>query len=134
MRQGPSERPRTPVATPQKALIDLTGASGVVYRFERIDDLEQLPAIAGNFVYVRGEGRAATVICAGVDETLRRAGERLAEARLRHGAEGVYIRRNVSRRTRAQEHADIVGRHQPVMILAAELDGPVLAKSVPTPE
>ncbi len=126
MRQGPSERPRVPAPAPAKTLIDLTGASGAVYRFERVDDLEQLPAIAGNFVYVQGDGRAVIVICAGVDETLRRAGERLAEARQQHGAEGLYVRRNVSRRARAQEHADIVDHYRPVMILAAELDLPVL--------
>jgi hypothetical protein len=134
MRQGPIERPRAPAPAPQKTFIDLAGASGVLYRFERIDDLEQLPAIAGNFVYVQGEGRAATVICSGVDETLRRAGERLAEARQQHGAEDVYVRRNVSLRTRAQEHADIVDRHNPVMILAAELDRQVLSGPRPAPE
>ncbi len=134
MRQGPSERPRPPAPTPRRAFIDLAGASGAVYRFERVDDLEQLPAIAGNFVYVQGAGRAATVIGAGVDETLRRAGERLAEARQRHGAESLYVRRNISRRTRAEEHADIVDRHRPVMILAAELDRPVSAGPRPAPE
>jgi hypothetical protein len=134
MRQGPSERPRAPAPAPTRTFIDLAGASGATYRFERIDDLEQLPAIAGNFVYVQGEGRAATVICAGVDETLRRAGERLAEARLRHGAEGLYVRRNVSRRTRAQEHVDIVDHYRPVMILAAELDRPVSAGPRPAPQ
>jgi hypothetical protein len=128
MRQGTSDRPRVPAPAPAKTFIDLTGASGAVYRFERIDDLEQLPAIAGNFVYVQGQGRAVSVICAGVDETLRRAGDRLAEVRLRHGAESLYVRRNVSRRTRAQEHADIVDHHRPVVVLAAELDLPVSAR------
>ena len=71
-RQGKDERPRGAAAASPKVCIDLAGASGALYRFERIDDLERLPAIAGNFVYVRGSGRAVTVICAGADETLRR--------------------------------------------------------------
>jgi len=123
-RQVRDDRPRGAVAAPPKVCIDLAGASGALYRFERIDDLERLPAIAGNFVYVRGSGRSVTVICAGADETLRRAGAQLSEAKRRYDAESVYIRRNVSRRTREQEHTDIVGHYRPVMILAAELDGP----------
>ena len=90
-----------------------------------------MPAIAGNFVYVRGSGRAVTVICAGADETLRRAGAQLSDARRRYDAEAVYIRRNVSRRTREQEHTDIVDHYRPVMILAAELDGPGAAPERP---
>ena len=125
MRQARDERPRGPVAPPPRVCIDLAGASGALYRFERIDDLERLPAIAGNFVYVRGSGRAVTVICAGADETLRRAGAQLSDARRRYDAEAVYIRRNVSRRTRELEHTDIVDHYRPVMVLAGELDGHV---------
>ncbi len=124
MRQGRDERPRGPAAAAPKVCIDLAGASGALYRFERIDDLERLPAIAGNFVYVRGSGRDITVICAGADETLRRAGAQLSEAKRRYDAESVSIRRNVSRRTREQEHADIIGAYSPVMVLAGELDAP----------
>ncbi len=122
MRQGKDLR--APVTPAPKAFIDLTGASGAVYRFERIDDLDRLPSIAGNFVYVRGKGPAAIVIGVGASDTLRRAGEQLPEAQRLHHAEGLYIRRNVFRRTRAEEQADIVGRHQPVMVMAAELDRP----------
>ena len=126
MRQGP-DLTRAPVTLPPRAFVDLAGVSGAVYRFERIDDLAKLPAIAGNFVYVRGTGKAATVICVGAAESLFRAGDQLAEARREHNAEGLYIRRNVSRLTRGNEHTDIVDKHRPIMILATEFDRPAKA-------
>lgn len=129
MRQGPVERTRAPAALPPRAFVDLAGASGAVYRFERIDDLAKLPAIAGNFVYMRGAGKAATVICVGAAESLFKAGDQLPEAKRTHNAEGLYIRRNVSRLTRGNEHADIVEKHHPVMILAAEFD-----RAIKTPQ
>ncbi len=39
-----------------QSFIDLEGASGATYRFHRVDDLTNLPAIAGNFAYVQGDG------------------------------------------------------------------------------
>jgi hypothetical protein len=93
--------------------VDLPGASGAVYRFQRVQDLDALPAIAGNYVYVRGEGRALKVICAGTGDTLAKARKGWPEAVAQHGAEALFVRRNVSRRSRAQEHRDIVERAAP---------------------
>jgi uncharacterized membrane protein len=95
--------------------IDLAGASGVVYRFQRVSDLGALPAIAGNFVYVRGESPDVTVVCAGTGETLLEAGKRWAEAVREHQAEAIFVRKNVSRRSREQEHRDIVEGRVPSM-------------------
>jgi hypothetical protein len=95
--------------------IDLAGASGVVYRFQRVPDLGALPAIAGNFVYVRGQGSGMSVICAGTGETLLDAGKHWAEAVREHQAEAIFVRKNVSRRSREQEHRDIVEARAPSM-------------------
>ena len=102
--------------------LDFPGASGVPYRFHQISDVTQLPAIAGNFVYVRGEGRDATVVACGTDETLLRAADRWSDAVREHAAEAIYIRRNISWKTRAHEHADLVQQHHPAMVISPELE------------
>ena len=103
--------------------IDLAGASGGRYRFQRVDDPANLPAIAGNFVYVRGEGENLVVVCAGTDETLGKAGRRWAEAVRDHQAEAMFIRKNVSRRSRELEHRDIVEQRRPPMDAGEDFDG-----------
>ena len=104
--------------------IDLAGSSGARYRFQRVTNTAVLPAIAGNFVYVRGHGPALTVICAGTGETLANAGSRWAEAVREHQAEAIFVRRNVSRRSREQEHRDIAEQHSPSMEAAEEFGWP----------
>jgi hypothetical protein len=103
--------------------LDLPGVSGVTYRFQRVEDLGQLPAIAGNFVYVRGKGPKMSIVCCGTDETLLHAADKWPNAVQEHGAEAIFVRRNISWKTRAHEHADLIERHQPRMVLAAELKG-----------
>ena len=102
--------------------IDLEGASGATYRFQRVDDLSKLPAIAGNFVYVQDDGPKPVVVCCGADETLLRAASRWTAARQSHGAKVIYVRKNVSWKVRASEHNDIVERHRPPLIAATEFD------------
>ena len=94
--------------------IDLPGASGAHYRFQRVDNLDAIPAIAGNFVYVRGQGGAMSLICAGTGDSLSAARKRWTEAQA-HGADQLYVRRNVSRRSRQQEHEDIVAAARPTI-------------------
>ncbi|HUO21832.1 MAG TPA: hypothetical protein VMU59_04885 [Caulobacteraceae bacterium] len=95
--------------------IDLAGASGAHYRFHRVPDVDELPAIAGNFVYVRGAQPDLALVCAGTGESLSVARKRWAEAVRDHGAEALYVRRNVSRRSRQVEHQDIVANlHPPI--------------------
>jgi hypothetical protein len=102
--------------------IDLEGASGVTYRFQRVEDLSKLPAIAGNFVYVHGDGPKPTIVCCGADETLLRAANRWPAAQQSHGAKAIYVRKNVSWKVRATEHEDIVERYRPPLVAAAEFD------------
>ena len=104
------------------SFIDLEGASGATYRFHRVDDLSTLPAIAGNFAYVQEEGSKPLVVCCGTDETLLKAAIRWPSAQQTHRATAIYVRRNVSWKVRAQEHDDIVKKHQPPLIVATELD------------
>ena len=105
-----------------QTFLDLPGASGVTYRFQRVDDLGQLPAIAGNFVFVRQDDPKLTVVCCGTDETLLHAADQWPAAVKEHGVQAIFVRRNISWKTRAHEHADIVEQHHPAMILSAELE------------
>lgn len=105
-----------------QSFIDLTGASGATYRFHRVDDHSNLPAIAGNFAYVQGDGPNPVVVCCGTDETLRKAALRWPAAQQAHQATAIYVRRNVSWKVRAFEHEDIVKKHQPPVVVAGELD------------
>ena len=100
--------------------IDLAGASGAQYRFQHIADLDALPAIAGNFVYVRGARAALKVVGVGTAESLAAARKRWAEAVRDHGAEAVFVRRNVSRRIRQLEHQDIVQQIHPALDAAED--------------
>jgi hypothetical protein len=102
--------------------IDLEGASGATYRFQRVDDLSSLPAIAGNFVYVQNDGPTPLVVCCGVCETLLRAADAWPAAQQAHGAKAIYLRRNVSWKVREAEHQDIVERRRPPIVLSGELD------------
>jgi len=103
-----------------QTFIDLEGASGTTYRFQRVDDVSHLPAIAGNFVYVQNDG--PVVVCCGVCETLLRAADAWPAAHQDHGANAIYVRKNVSWKVREAEHKDILGRHRPTLVISAEFD------------
>jgi hypothetical protein len=96
-------------------LLDLTGASGAQYRFRLIEDPEQLPATAGNFLYVRWRGSAPQVMCCGAVNSLVEASHRWDFAVRSHGVQGLYIRLNVARAKRREEHQDLFTRLQPPM-------------------
>ena len=98
-----------------QGILDLNGASGATYRFRLIADPGELPATSGNFVYVRWRGAAPQVFCCGAVSTLSSAAERWDEAVRAYGAAGLYIRLNVARAVRDEEHADLVAKHQPPM-------------------
>ena len=99
---------------------DLTGASGASSRFRFFKELEALPAISGNFVFVRDNGDGLAVICCGTEDSLRHAATYWPAARQAHHVEAVFVRLNVSWKVRSFEHEDIVKLHQPKMIMAAE--------------
>jgi hypothetical protein len=68
-----------------QSFIDLEGVSGARYRFQRVEDLASLPAIAGNYVYVRHNGnKQPVIVCCGADETLMRAASGWASAHVTH--------------------------------------------------
>jgi hypothetical protein len=101
-------------------LIDLQGASGATYRFRLIADPAELPATSGNFVYVRWRGSAAQVFCCGAVNSLGAARRLWDEAVRAYGATSLYVRLNVARAVRDQEHADLVGKYRPPMAVLDE--------------
>src|ERR1700756_4417780 len=105
-----------------QSFLDLPGSSGATYRFLRVEDVAALPAIAGNFVYVRSRGAGMAVICCGTVETLLQAADQWPAAVRDHRAQAIFIRRNISWKTRAHEHADLAEQHQPPMVVSAELE------------
>lgn len=100
--------------------LDLQGASGATYRFRLIAEPGQLPATSGNFAYVRWRGARPEVSCLGAVNSLGSASRVWDEAVRAHGASGLYVRLNVARAARDQEHADLVEKHQPPMVSHAE--------------
>jgi hypothetical protein len=93
-----------------KEFIDLQGASGVTYRFRLwpSDALHQ--PIAGNYVCVRAEAGAYTVISVGECLDLSLVRDQLPK-RVREAATHTYTRLNVARSTRSAEHEDLAARH-----------------------
>ena len=100
--------------------LDLQGASGASYRFRLIAGPDQLPATSGNFVYVRWLGATPQVFCCGVIDSLSAAFGSWDEAIRTYGALSVYIRLNVARARRDEEHADLVEKYRPPMSTHAE--------------
>ena len=95
-----------------KPYIDLQGASGAVYRYKLAEDRDPRTTIAGNFVFVDATG---TVVYAGEANNLHGAGNRFPEASLKHKAEYLYTRLNVSGASRSDELQDIVAALKPAM-------------------
>ena len=91
--------------------IDLAGASGATYRFRIWSEAGQTP-MAGNFVAVERQQHGFAMLMAGAINDLSRTPKAVASAGIA-GAE-IFVRLNVSRQTRAQEHADLVALHQPL--------------------
>ena len=58
-----------------------------------------------------------------VDEALSVCRRLWSEAVSQHQAEGLFVRKNVSRRSREQEHRDIVGRRAPRIDAAEDFEG-----------
>ena len=96
-------------------LLDLQGASGATYRFRLIADPGALPATSGNYVYVRFRGATPQVLACGAVNTLGAAARGWDEAVRAHAVAALYIRLNVARAARDQEHADLVAKYRPPM-------------------
>lgn len=95
-----------------KPYIDLQGASGAVYRYKLAEDRDPRTTIAGNFVFVDATG---SVVYAGEANNLHGAGNRFPEAAMKHKAEYLYTRLNVSGASRSDELQDIVAALKPAM-------------------
>ncbi len=100
-----------------KPFIDIAGASGSAYRFQRVSGPARLPATAGNFVFVRSNGEGDDVICCGMTRSLVLAGAAWTSAVEQHQATSIFVRLNVSRSVRAAEHDDIVARQKPILAI-----------------
>lgn len=95
-----------------KPYIDLQGASGAVYRYKLAEDRDPRTTIAGNFIFVDAAG---TVVFAGEANNLHGAANRFPEASMKHKAEYLYTRLNVSGASRSDELQDIIAAVRPVM-------------------
>lgn len=100
--------------------IDIAGASGTKYRFHRIDGPARLPAVAGNFIFMRAGAGGDEVIACGAVNSLVRAAPTWSIAAAKHGADTIYVRLNVSRGTRNAEHEDIIAVRAPVLSIVDE--------------
>lgn len=98
-----------------KTVIDVPGASGQSYRFRRLDDIAAPPATAGNFIYVRWDPLQPVILYLGEADSLSAVHGRWAEAQAKHQASEIFVRLNVGREIRQQEHEDLLQRQSPVM-------------------
>jgi hypothetical protein len=95
--------------------IDLTGASGAVYRYAAAPERGVSTPMGGNFAFVRVSGSDLTVIYMGqTDNLMRNAAERWNQAEPL-GATHIYIRLNVSGRLREEELQDLLAAQVPAM-------------------
>jgi len=96
--------------------IDITGASGVKYRFMRLKDGRPLSPMGGNYLFARQTGPRVELIYAGeVQNLMKDARDRWREAVERHQASELYTRLNISERVRQLELADIIEAQVPPM-------------------
>jgi len=91
-----------------KPFIDLTGASGEVYRFRRLEG--GLSPIGGNFVYVREVDGETKVVCCGKARSLASVlmGRVWTADENAQADDALYIRLNAVGRTRDAEHEDLI--------------------------
>ncbi|MCE3290966.1 MAG: hypothetical protein K0R83_2978 [Caulobacter sp.] len=99
--------------------IELQGADGAPLRFRLNTRVEELPAMAGNFVCVRSKGAEIEVICAGAANSLQSAAKAWKSAKDK-GAQALYVRLNVAGATRAQELESLVERYKPAQVISEE--------------
>ena len=106
----------TSAATPT-SILDIQGASGALYRFYGVEEPRHLPSSGGNFVCVRQEGREVCMVASGSASDLRQASAFWETAITEHFADRLLVRLNISRSVREREHADLIGRHHPAMVM-----------------
>jgi hypothetical protein len=104
-----------------REFIDVSGASGQVYRFRRVAGPAALPRMAGNFLFVRAGLDGPVVVGCGSSNDLTLAQALWPRAIETQFADAIYVRLDVARRPRSETHADIAERHGPEL-LAEEFD------------
>jgi hypothetical protein len=108
--------------SPLNRFADVVGLSGAVYRFQRIDDPEDLPGRAGNFLISRPSEDGDQVVCCGRALRLGEAESVWRAALEDHQGAVLFVRLNVSRSTRVSEHEDIVAQHRPAVVTEFDLN------------
>lgn len=101
--------------------IDVEGASGGRYRFRLMRNLDELPATAGAFVFVRREAGGVQVVACGSANSLMDVGKLWGRAVEQHQAQGLYVYLSVARRMRTEVRQDIAEKHRPALV-SVELD------------
>jgi hypothetical protein len=100
-----------------KPYIDIEGASGSVYRFQRVDGPNHLPGTAGNFLFLANAGERTEVVCCGTARSLTRTAEIWKSVVVEHDAKAMFVRLNVTRSARTSEHDDIVEGQKPTLVV-----------------
>jgi hypothetical protein len=96
--------------------VDVTGASGAVYRFTRFRVGHPLSAMGGNVLYTRpGKGGAEIVYAGEVQNLLTDANRHWETAVRDFGARELYTRLNISETIRRRENADLLASLRPPM-------------------
>lgn len=86
-------------------LVDLTGASGAVYRFRRVANGEAQQRMGGNYALLKARAGGFTVRFVGLTNDLSQARQECPPELLK-GAH-LYVRLNVPRAAREAEHEDL---------------------------
>lgn len=94
--------------------IELKGASGARYRFLPASQT-QPSVMAGNLVVAEHAPEGLVVLLVGVTNDLSRSQRLAREAGL--GDKPLFVRLNVARRSRDQEHEDIVAQYAPPKVI-----------------
>jgi hypothetical protein len=112
--------------------LDITGASGVTYRFMRLKEGRPLSPMGGNYLYTRFTGDRLEIVLAGeVQNLMKDARDRWAEAVERFQATELFSRLNISERVRQHELKDIVAANEPMMDDARTPATPALTLIMP---
>jgi hypothetical protein len=99
-----------------KDMLDVTGATGAVYRFMRSRDDRPLSPMGGNFIYARSVDGECEIVFVGEAQNLMTDARRLWDQAVRdYGAEHLFTRLNVTERVRRLEQGDILAAVAPAM-------------------
>ena len=98
-------------------LIEIAGASGVRYRYTRLDEERAIPPSGANFVIAQVTEEGPSILYAGETDNLSRGSwrEALKQAKALYGDANVLTRLNVTSAVRRAEREDVVQAYRPPM-------------------